>query len=406
MTLLALVALTLCVGYPLGRLGFYSVGAILSLGPADLTSSKLYYFVGLIFLSLNSLMRLYQLTGSSRSWLNKMKVLIFLLALLLFLNFSVSILNGYSILEIVRNQTAILIFLLGIPIAVWCGLNIEIATILDGAVVLGFFSAISFWYVWSQQHGLLRLASGQFALASEWTAFLGLAVSLTTKSLGRIRNFLYTSSAVLVLLLFIASLTRTNILLATWIIVMSILIKSGRILNFLKLTTLGFAALGVIIFGLPGLLSNSAFTQRIFGSWNRFSIGGLSDSGLGSDSSLIMRKIQAKLAMSLFSGDPIFGVGQLPRGQTFDTIIACLAQYGILGILLLVCIYLKLYRILGTKSAQSCLYIFPFFSALLPACFIYNWVGGRSIWIASGVALAISVSQQESLTTNSNNSVT
>jgi hypothetical protein len=332
--------------------------------------------------------------------LKKIKNISHLLILLLFLNITNSFLNGFSFIEIVRSQTGILIFLIGIPIVVWSGHKLTTKVILDYSITLGVFSAFAFWYIWSQNHGLVILGNSRFALASEWTAFLGLAISLTSDTPHRIRSFTYSSSTIIVGILMLASLTRTNILLGLWILVISILIKSGKILNAFRIIILGISGYVVITTAIPDLLTNAAFVQRISESWSRFSSGGLSSSGLGSDESLVFRSMQTKIAMLLFKENPILGSGVLPMGQTLDTSVATLAQYGIIGSFILVCIFYKLYQILRSPFSPITSYVLPFFSALLPASFIYNWPGGRSIWIALGMALAISVSHQDSLASN------
>lgn len=195
----------------------------------------------------------------------------------------------------------------------------------------------------------------------------------------------------------LASLTRTNILLSLWILLVSIGSKSGRFLSMFKIVSLASAGFFLLSFATPGLLSSAAFVKRIDESWTRFLSGGFSSSGLGSDGSLVMRRAQAKLAKELFNENPIVGSGQLPIGETFDTIVASLAQYGIIGIFLFSVVFYQLFRVILAPMNGITFFAIPFFSALIPASLIYNWIGGRSIWISLIIILAISLSQQKHL---------
>ncbi len=397
MTLAVLIILTYFGRYPLGRLVYFSLGAILSLGPAELTNSKVYYLCVLSIFSLLSIKNLSR--GSKIPRETKQRVLTFSIALivLLFINFVSSYLNNFTPIEIIRGQTALLIFLFGIPIAIWSGRELYTETILDYAVALGVFSAFAFWYVWSQNRGLLVFQNSRIALASEWTAFLCLAITFTTARLNLFRSLAYSISSLAVGILMLASLTRTNILLSLWILLVSIGSKSGRFLSMFKIVSLASAGFFLLSFATPGLLSSAAFVKRIDESWTRFLSGGFSSSGLGSDGSLVMRRAQAKLAKELFNENPIVGSGQLPIGETFDTIVASLAQYGIIGIFLFSVVFYQLFRVILAPMNGITFFAIPFFSALIPASLIYNWIGGRSIWISLIIILAISLSQQKHL---------
>jgi hypothetical protein len=395
MTLTALLVLTYFGRYSIGRLVYFSLGAILSLGPAELTISKVYYICLLSFFSLKSLNSLKLEAKTPKIILNRVRNLSLTIILLLFINFLTSVLMNYSLIQIIRGQTSLFIFLLGIPIAVWSGRNVVTENIIDYAVVLGVFSALSFWFVWSQNRGLVDFQSSRFALASEWTAFLCLAIAFTSDKLNRLRSLTYALGSLLVVILMIASLTRTNILLCFWIIVVSILGKSSKLLAMLKfslLTSVGFLSLA---FAAPGFLSSDAFVRRINESWMKFSSGGFSSSGLGSDASVILRQTQSKLASDIFNQNPVFGSGQLPSGQTFDTIVASLAQYGVVGAILFTIVLYQIFRIAVSPLNRNIHLALPFFSTLLPASLIYNWIGGRSIWIAFIIILAISLSQEK-----------
>jgi len=199
----------------------------------------------------------------------------------LFINFVSSYLNNFTPIEIIRGQTALLIFLFGIPIAIWSGRELYTETILDYAVALGVFSAFAFWYVWSQNRGLLVFQNSRIALASEWTAFLCLAITFTTARLNLFRSLAYSISSLAVGILMLASLTRTNILLSLWILLVSIGSKSGRFLSMFKIVSLASAGFFLLSFATPGLLSSAAFVKRIDESWTRFLSGGFSSSGLG-----------------------------------------------------------------------------------------------------------------------------
>jgi hypothetical protein len=395
MTLTILIILTYFGRYPLGRLIYFSLGAILCLGPAELTTSKVYYLFALIIFSLLSLKNLSRGVTIPRKVLRRVKSASIALIILLFINFFTSLLKNFSLIEIIRGQTGLLIFLLGIPIAVWSGRNLLTETILDYAILLGVFSAFAFWYVWSQNRGLLVFQNSRFALASEWTAFLCLAITFTSAKLHRIRSLTYSVSSLLIIILMLASLTRTNILLSLWILFISIASKSGRFLSILKIIFLASVGFFSLSLAAPSLLSSEAFVKRINESWTRFLSGGFSSSGLGSDGSLVMRRAQAKLATELFYQNPIVGSGQLPSNQTLDTIIATPAQFGVTGIFLISFIIYQLYRVVMTPKNSITFYAIPFFSAFIPASLIYNWLGGRSIWITLIIVLALALSQEK-----------
>jgi hypothetical protein len=400
MTLVVLIILTYFGRYPLGRIVYFSLGAILSLGPAELTTSKVYYLCALAMFSLLSLKNLTRGSKIPRETSNRVMKIAIALVLLLFMNFVSSYLHNFTPIEIIRGQTALLIFLLGIPIAIWSGLTLETETILDYAIALGVFSAFAFWFVWSQNRGLVVFQNSRIALASEWTAFLCLAITFTTTSLNRFRSLVYWVSSLAVGIFMLASLTRTNILLFLWILFVSIGSKSGRFVSLLKFASLVSAGFFLLSFATPGFLSSAAFVKRINESWTRFISGGFSSSGLGSDRSLVIRRAQGKLAKEIFSENPIVGSGQLPIGESFDTAVASLAQYGIMGIFLLSVVLYQLFRVILVPMNKITFLAIPFFSALIPASIIYNWIGGRSIWISFIIALAISLSQSKHLHPN------
>jgi hypothetical protein len=114
----------------------------------------------------------------------------------------------------------------------------------------------------------------------------------------------------------------------------------------------------------------------------------------------VIRRAQGKLAKEIFSENPIVGSGQLPIGESFDTAVASLAQYGIMGIFLLSVVLYQLFRVILVPMNKITFLAIPFFSALIPASIIYNWIGGRSIWISFIIALAISLSQSKHLHPN------
>ncbi len=400
MTLAALIILTYFGRYPLGRLVYFSLGAILSLGPAELTTSKVYYVCVLVLFSLLSVKNLSRGTAIPGETSRRVMKISITLIVLLLMNFFSSYLNNFTPIEILRGQTALLIFLFGIPIAIWSGRDLYTETILDYAIALGVFSAFAFWYVWSQNRGLLVFQNSRIALASEWTAFLCLAITFTASRLNLFRSLTYSVSSLGVGILILASLTRTNILLSLWILFVSIGSKSGRFFSMLKIVSLASVGFFLLSFATPGLLSSAAFVKRIDESWTRFLSGGFSSSGLGSDGSLVMRRAQAKLANELFNENPIFGSGQLPIGETFDTIVASIAQYGIIGMFLISVVLYQLFRVVTAPRNKLTFFAIPFFSALIPASLIYNWIGGRSIWISLIIVLAISLSQQKHLHPN------
>ena len=395
---LALISILLLLGWsPIGRIIFFALGAILCLGPPNLTPAKFLYIAGLVLLSLRSLIQLSLIDSRYRDKAEQIINIIRLCALLLLLNLTVSVVQGFTLLEILRSDIAILIFLLGVPIYVWSGSKLRFSKLADLVVLLGIFSAISFWYTWSQGHGLNNFGSDRIALSSEWTSFLGLAICLNSKSRNKIRFLFYSISIVTISLLMLLSLTRTNILLVLWIILVSLILNSNRTINLLRVIAVSFTGIVFLKFYLPDFFSNTAFISRIQYSWQKYRIGGLSESGIGADQSVLMRHQQTQVAIQIFENNLFFGCGQLPRQQIFDTFAGSVAKFGIIGLTLFFLIFFFLHKIL-VRQNQTTRYVFlSLGSALFPASLIYNWPDGRSIWLALGLCLALLFSKDQNL---------
>lgn len=364
------------------------------LGPANLTPSKFLYFAGLVVLSFHSLAQLKGVQIKPDYKFIQIKKIARWILYLLALNATVSLVKGFSPIAILRNQIAILIFVCGFPIYIWCGSKIRTEHIMDLAVIVGNFSAFAFWYLWSQGHGLNTFSTERIALSSEWTAFLGLAICLNSKTASKARKVFYFASTLIVCLFMLLSLTRTNILLILWIICVSLITGSNRISNAMRLgisTVLGIIFLKLFI---PGLFSNAAFVGRILNSWQKYKIGGLGTSGIGADQSVLMRHQQTAIANDIFMNNLFFGCGQLPSGQIFDTILGSIAKFGIVGLVIFLSIYLRIFRLFIRRGAWKSSFYLPFGSALIPASLIYNWPDGRGIWLALGLALTIYISKE------------
>lgn len=379
---------------PIGRLLFFYLGAILSLGPADLTPSKIFYFVGLIVLSIISFIQLRHVHIKPIITFLKIRRVAWWILSLLLLNLIISYLNGFSPIEIIRNQIAMLIFVCAFPIYFWCGSKIRPSLLLDIAVIIGIFSAFAFWFIWSQGHGLNSFSSDRIALSSEWVAFLSLAICLNHKTDRNLRSILYFVSVLVICLFMLLSLTRTNILLIIWIAAVSLLTRSGRFYNITKFVAILFLGYLFLKSFMPSLFSNSAFVDRILRSWERFKFGGLGSTGIGADQSVVMRSQQSLMAKNIWKTNLFFGSGQLPKNQIFDTILGSFAKFGIIGAGIFIIAYLKLFRIFQKRSSDKFTFYFPLGSALIPASLIYNWPAERSIWLALGFMLTIYVSRE------------
>jgi hypothetical protein len=379
---------------PLGRILFFYLGAILCLGPADLTASKFLYFAGLIVLALRSLAQLKDIRIQPSYRVSQIRrILKWVFALVIF-NGTVSLFKGFSPLEIIRDQIAILIFICGVPIFFWCASRVKSAQLMDLAVIVGNFSAIAFWYIWSQGHGLNKFSNERIALSSEWTAFLGLAICLSTKSVSKIRKIFYFASSLFVCIFMLLSLTRTNILLITWIIGISLIANSNRVYNVSRLVVA--ISVGIIFLKkfVPELFTNGAFVERILKSWLKYKTGGLSTSGLGADQSVLMRREQALVATNLFENNLFFGCGQLPNGQIFDTIVGSVAKFGLIGTIIFIIFYFRLFDLFIRQNSTKESFYLSIGSALIPASLIYNWPDERSIWLALGFSLTIFISNE------------
>lgn len=398
MTLIFVVLLFSFSWHALGRLLFFYLGAILCLGPANLTPAKIVYIVGLIFLAFKSLLQIRRWKISNLFNYSHIRIIAFYSFLLIFFNLVVSLSKGFTVLEVLRSLTGIILFFCGIPIYLLCGLKIKTSFIFDLAVIIGVFSAASFWYKWSQGHGLNLFGSDRFALDSEWTALLGFSISLNTKVVSKIRKFLYPVSTLAVAFFMLLSLTRTNIILMIWITIFSLFSRSGKFRKIALIAITSFSGFVFLRAFLPDLFNNAAFVERIFVSWQKFSSGGLGSTGIGSDQSVIMRSQQTTIATHLFFDNLFFGSGQLPANKTFDTFMGTIAKFGLIGNTLFAILYFKIFQLFfQQRRLKQFDFFIPLSSALVPASLIYDWPSGRSIWLALGMILVIYVSKSDYL---------
>lgn len=389
MDLIGVLTLTFFLKTPIGRFIFFLLGAILVLGPSNLTAAKIIYLVVLVFARFLSLGHIKNILDKGE-YLSKIRILEVALLLSFSFPFLISILSGNSLLFTFRSLLPILLTFLSLPVIFDAAYSSPKNSISFIILVCGIISAVSVWFVWSQNRGLNDFSTSRFAFDADWVAFLAYIIALAEKHESTRMIMLSWLAKITIPVFLILSFSRTNIVLLLFITIFSIL-SSKIALRTIVVNFLIIASSVFILINFFRINQNYVFVSRITRTWQMLREGGLSNSGLGADLSITYRRQQAEFAKSLWHNNLISGTGTLPQGLSFDTIWGTIAQFGILGLIILL-LTLSLFFVKSlfmlTSGRQI---IIPFFVLMIPATAIYNWPANKSFWLALSCYLAISL---------------
>jgi hypothetical protein len=300
--------------------------------------------------------------------------------------------RGNDLLSLIRTLFPFILVLEGIPIATLAGMRTRINRALIVTIILGFLSAVSVWYTWSQNHGLTTFRSNKFALGAGWLVFLAIILAMQNDlqiRFGKIIKIFFVLSSSLLLFF---TLTRTNIILLVFIFVLNFFFAQKKSLILVNALLSSIILIAFFKFNLFGINSNTSVTTRLFRSLSLFKNGGLSANGLGADQSILERFAQGREALQLWNSSRLTGIVVLPPYQIFDTIFGTVAQYGLFGLVFLMTGLIQLFTsckklMLGRTTKSYEIHVFLMLS--IPATFIYDWPADKSFWLAFDVLIFI-----------------
>ncbi len=382
-------------------------GAVLSLGPAQITTEKIFYLFGIVIglgLSLTNLYLNSHLNFDAQKLRSLCSILIYAILLYIF-NFLTAMYGNFDFITIFRQLMPIFIFIAGFFIMIECGIFLSTKKILINILVLGVFSAMATFIKWSQLYGALKFNFEDIGFGGDFNGLLALIVLLSTyKSNFRyFRKILWMFLIVTIVLFFSLSFSRTYLVLMPLILLFSTLVNSENRIKRTQLVAI-YAFMSFLILQLvllvSGLGNSSTFLNRYVKSLDLLSIGGLGLNGLGSDPSIVMRKRQGQDALIQWHEHIFFGTGILSPDLTFDHIFATLASNGLIGITLLSMLLIKLLSLSmkwKNKNILSRRIIIQYMLLLVSYSFIGNWPTNKSAWMALLFILGLLVSESKEI---------
>ena len=400
MNLIVLIAISPTILFASRRIIFIFWGAILSFGTADLATEKYIYLAGLVLASgISILEKKDELTGKL---LRKFAILPVLLSVTYGLNFVVAYNLGNNPVVIFRQLLPLFIFILGINPIIHCSVLADMKFLYINFILIGLFSALSTYIKWSQLHGGASYGIDRLGLDSDLLGLLALILILAPDYNWGKRILLRASVGIMILFLFIGTFSRSFIPSLLTIFCTSVFIYRRQIASkFLRFVPyfVGLFTSIILITKYSNFANSETFYRRYLTSFIKFRSGGLSDTGLGNDASLIMRKQQGELAMELWSRHKIFGSGILDPSITMDNIRGSFATNGSLGAVILViffCVFfasvIGIHRPMDSSRFLAINYIF----LLCIYSFLGNWPTNKSAWLGILMILSLYCAQSKS----------
>ncbi len=392
-----LTLLALFIHMPAGRLCFYFLGALLVLGPEQITIQKVIYFSIVViigFASTNNVLRMRH--ANDRLSIIKSTFGVFKwLSVLTFYLFIISLSQGNSITDTTRGLFPLLLCLTGIPLMIDAGFNVQKERLFRFTIYFGLVSSFFVWFFWTQRRGFLNFGVERLGLDSEWLAFLALIVLVTQKEkVFRFKVFDVVAAGLIIGLL-IFTLTRTNIILILFISLFGLLLAESRLKIFGSLVMYVFFFIATLQSNLFGSEFRREFYYRITRSLELFREEGLSSSGVGGEGTFQLRNQQSELALQNWRENFLFGSGTLPKNQIFDSFLATPAQFGIIGLLIFLIFSYRFVRLFfelsGEGSFRKIGYVY--FFTLLLSSLIYNWPVNKSVWMSISLLVVISINK-------------
>jgi hypothetical protein len=381
------------------QLIFVYLGAILVLGTPNIDLPKILYVSLLIIMTVSRFRSLFGILSQNYFRDSNLKQNILrittLLLFLISIQTLVAISNGYSWSEIFRNLFIFVLFILILPISIYCALNLTPSRLITLIVLLGFISSIASAYLWAQRRGLYSFGSSRFGLDAEWIGYIAIIIFLCSRlAESKIEYALRFFMALASTIFLSATLNRTTYVLVFTLLFSSLILSKFRIRILIFKASLSTAYLFAYRI-ITQNVDSTIVQYRIERSFSYLISGGLSESGLGSDLSILQRAEQAALAFQEWKQNPFLGQGALPISRTLDTSVAALLQFGIIGsaIFLIVLALIMIGLLSNTRAApelRTVVYIFVILTFI--STFIYNWTVNKSYWLSVSLIYSLSVS--------------
>lgn len=366
---------------------------------------KYLFFVGLLIATTLSFINLARLPRHSAT-LDSLKRTfhIFVFAIFLYiLNFSVAIYNGFGPVVIFRQLFPILLFACGYLVV------LEVSEILTPKIVsrlivaIGIFSALNTFIRWSQLHGATRFSVERLGLDTDLLGLLALLLVSSPTQIMIWRKGARVLVSSIIVGFFFGTFSRSFI--PVFAVISGFLffnIKDRIMTNLIRLfiAIMGIAILVLIGFRYSGLMESNTFALRYLDSFSSLRSGGLSETGLGADPSLVQRKSQGDFAINLWQKHKFFGTGVLDPAVTMDNFMGSFAANGVIGMFLLIMIFF--FSVISTRRIRFKAPIADFLSRgfLLILCvysLIGNWPTNKSAWLTLLFILLMQFSEYASI---------
>ena len=404
MTLISIFIVIFAVNIrsPLARIFTFFIGALLVLGPSEITLQKISYFT---LVAISSVISVFKIVGKRdypnlKTLTNAMLEIGLWISIFITYLSVVSLVNGNSWHDTSRTLFPLVLTIMGLPIVLEGAIVIPRIIILRFIVFFGLVSSFFVWFLWSQRRGLYTFGFERLGFDSEWPAFFAIAIFIGLRfKILKYRILDFTCLVVISSLLFL-TLTRTNIVILAFLLLLGTIFNRFRKRVFVYLTSLMFLFYLVIANNLFGLVSNNIFYSRIVRSFSLVVNGGFGTTGIGGEATLQLRDTQAQRALDLWDQDIYFGTGILPVGATFDTSYASLAQFGIVGLVVFIVFISRLswcfYKFSSNNSSRTVTFLF--LASLLLSTFMYNWPMNKSVWMTFPLVLMFVISEKRNST--------
>ena len=339
---MGVVLALLILSNPTVRLAFVVFGALLTLQSSqELSLTKLAYLAGVVLALGAALFSLRNHPGEQTTKLLTASLLIFALV---GISLAVSLLHGNDILLWLRDAASYL--LLGcIPvIAADAAATLQRQTVMAIFIVTGLLSALSFALVWAFNHHVIALPIDRLLYSSLMPASALVAYAFTRAFAGGKHSLRWLGVASLVVALVLLTGTRntTILLIVPLVLLISRRIRTSRVRRLMILLAVG------LLVGVTALLLAQASSANISVLFGRFGSLGQILGNPTNDLSFQDRVAQTSVAWQSFLSAPIFGVGlghpfgwinfagARVSGTVIDTSVSVLAQFGLVGLVLVI----------------------------------------------------------------------
>jgi hypothetical protein len=372
------------------RIYFVIWAAIFAFGPAEVGIQKYLYLSGLLIAAILSFLNLLRLPQSDNFIISvkRMRYILIIAIMLYILNFSAATYNGFDSFVIFRQLLPILLFILGFIVVVDVSGILTPKSVSFIIISVGLFSAVNTFIRWSQLRGATQFSVERLGLDTDLLGLLALLLVSSPIQKLRWRKGIRLLVGTLIVGFFTGTFSRSFFpsfaIIAVYVLVnRKDRIFTGALKFFLALAS--GAILVLIGLKLSGLLDSSIFLRRYVNSFISLRKGGLSESGLGSDPSLMLRKSQGDFARNIWQENKYFGTGILDPIITMDNFMGSFAANGLVGMFLLVTIYLGTVISIGRSRLHNSIADFiskGFLLLLIVYSIIGNWPMNKSAWLA------------------------